>query len=117
MIILKYKKLFIFHEEVMLIDNINHKNIYSKIHFSDTSSKANKESSNFVNYIKKELGEISEIQKKATIDSEKFQLNQSDISLNDTMINLQKSAISIQMAIQIRNKIVSAYQEIMNQQI
>lgn len=102
----------------MFIDNINHQYINAKINLLDTNTKIQKkENDKFLDYIKTALGEISKIQNRAKVDSEKFTLNQSGVSLNDVMINLEKSSISIQMAIQIRNKVISAYQEIMNQQI
>ncbi|QIQ41686.1 MAG: flagellar hook-basal body complex protein FliE [Buchnera aphidicola (Microlophium carnosum)] len=102
----------------MFIDNINHQNINTKINLLDINTKTKKtESDKFMDYLKIALGEISKTQNHAKTDSEKFILNQSGISLNDVMINLEKSSISIQMAIQIRNKIVSAYQEIMSQQV
>ncbi|CAL4041979.1 Flagellar hook-basal body complex protein FliE [Buchnera aphidicola (Tetraneura ulmi)] len=37
-----------------------------------------------------------------------------NVSLHNLMIDLQKSSLSIQLAVQIRNKLVSAYKEIMN---
>jgi flagellar hook-basal body complex protein FliE len=101
----------------MFIDNINHQNIDTKTNLLDINIQKNKEPKNFINYVEAALKEISTVQNQANNDAEKFVLNQSEKSLNDVMINLQKSSISIQMAIQIRNKIVSAYQEIMNQQI
>ncbi|QCI17487.1 flagellar hook-basal body complex protein FliE [Buchnera aphidicola (Acyrthosiphon lactucae)] len=102
----------------MFINNIDHQNINTKINLLDINTKTQKtESDKFMDYIKIGLGEISKTQNHAKSDSEKFILNQSGVSLNDVMINLEKSSISMQMAIQIRNKIMSAYQEIMNQQI
>ncbi|MDK1009411.1 flagellar hook-basal body complex protein FliE, partial [Cronobacter sakazakii] len=38
-------------------------------------------------------------------------------ALNDVMVDLQKSSISLQMGIQVRNKLVAAYQDIMNMQV
>ncbi len=32
------------------------------------------------------------------------------ISLNDVMVDLQKSSVSLQMGVQVRNKLVAAYQ-------
>ncbi|AHG60295.1 flagellar hook-basal body complex protein FliE [Buchnera aphidicola] len=103
----------------MFIKNINYHNIHTKINFlnKNINTENNIESNHFIDYIKTALGEISNIQNNAKKDSEKFTLNQSGISLNDVMINLEKSTLSMQMAIQVRNKIISAYQEIMNQQI
>lgn len=103
----------------MFTNNINYHNIHTKINFLDKNIKTEKktESNHFINYLKTALGEVSNLQNNAKKDSEKFILNQSGISLNDIMINLEKSSLSMQLAIQVRNKIVSAYQEIMNQQI
>ena len=33
------------------------------------------------------------------------------------MVDLQKSSVSLQMGIQVRNKLVSAYQDVMNMQV
>ncbi|MBZ2280001.1 flagellar hook-basal body complex protein FliE, partial [Buchnera aphidicola] len=63
------------------------------------------------------LDEISKMQNDSDINAEKFTLNQSNSSLDDVMIDLQKSSISIQMIIQIRNKVMTAYQDIMNQAV
>ncbi|ALD15037.1 flagellar hook-basal body protein FliE [Buchnera aphidicola (Aphis glycines)] len=105
----------------MFIDNMHNENIYTKINFLNKDEKNNQnniqESNNFAQFFQKALGEVNNIQNRAQKNIEKFELNPSSISLNDVMINLQKSSISIQLAIQIRNKFISAYKEIMNQQI
>ena len=41
-------------------------------------------------------------------------MGDSSVSLSDAMISLQKSSIAFQQTVQVRNKLVSAYQEIMN---
>ena len=99
----------------MFIDN--DQNIYTKINFLDENNKDKRQSNNFINFFQKALGEISNVQNNLKKNVQKFQLNNSDISLNDLMIDLQKSSISIELAIQVRNRIISAYKEIMNQQI
>jgi flagellar hook-basal body complex protein FliE len=38
------------------------------------------------------------------------------VALNDVMVDMQKANISFQMGLQVRNKVVAAYQEIMNMQ-
>jgi hypothetical protein len=38
------------------------------------------------------------------------------VALNDVMTDLQKASVSLQMGIQVRNKLVSAYQEVMGMQ-
>lgn len=103
----------------MFIDNINNQRVHAKSNFldKDINTENNTESNNFFEYVKTALREISKVQNNAKTNTEKFDLNQSDISLNDIMLNLQKSSIALKMAIQIRNRIVSAYQEVMSQQI
>ncbi len=40
-----------------------------------------------------------------------------DVSIHSTMINLEKANISLEFMLQIRNKVIEAYQEIMRMQI
>jgi flagellar hook-basal body complex protein FliE len=40
-----------------------------------------------------------------------------NVNLSDVMISMQKASISFQGAIQVRNKLVSAYHDIMNMQV
>jgi flagellar hook-basal body complex protein FliE len=49
--------------------------------------------------------------------AEQFQLGTSNVSLEDTMVALQKANISFQAMVQVRNKVVAAYNDIMNMQI
>ena len=46
--------------------------------------------------------------------AQRFEMGDSTVSLSDAMISLQKSSIALQQTIQVRNNLVSAYQEIMN---
>lgn len=74
-------------------------------------------SHNFSNYIDNLLNSINLTQNNAKKNSQEFILEKPGVSLSDIMIDLQKSSISINMAVQIRNKVISAYQEIMNMQV
>lgn len=103
----------------MFIENINYQNFDKKINLlsENINTHKNTKNDNFIDCVKKVLGEISNVQNNTKTDTEKFLSNKSGASLNDIVINLEKSSISMQMAIQIRNKIISAYQEIMSQQV
>ena len=46
-----------------------------------------------------------------------FEMGDPNVDLADTMLALQKSSLSFQALSQVRNKLVSAYQEIMNMQV
>jgi len=106
----------------MFIDKINHQNINKKINLIDINKMQRPENNDkfndkFKEYIKIGLEILSKNDKKSKNSSEEFVLNKSGAPLNDVVIDLEKSSLSMQMAIQVRNKIMSAYQEIMNQQI
>ena len=63
------------------------------------------------------LDRISDTQTAARTQAEKFTLGEPGVALNDVMADLQKATVSLQMGIQVRNKLVSAYQEVMGMQV
>ncbi|WP_338564300.1 flagellar hook-basal body complex protein FliE [Erwinia sp. E_sp_B04_7] len=71
----------------------------------------------FAGAMKAALDKISDTQTAARAQAQDFELGKPGINLNDVMVDLQKSSVSMQMGIQVRNKLVSAYQEIMNMQV
>jgi len=68
----------------------------------------------FADEMKKTLERISTGQQHAAGQAEAFELGKPGVSLNDVMIDLQKANVGFQMGLQVRNKVVAAYQEIMN---
>lgn len=64
--------------------------------------------------LKRSLDGISGAQNAAHAQAEAFELGVPGVSLNDVMIDLQKAGIAFQTGIQVRNRLVAAYQEIMN---
>ncbi|MEZ3414439.1 flagellar hook-basal body complex protein FliE [Pantoea dispersa] len=67
--------------------------------------------------MKAALDKISATQTAARSQAQDFELGKPGIQLNDVMVDLQKSSISMQMGIQVRNKLVNAYSEIMSMQV
>ncbi|EBQ5462979.1 flagellar hook-basal body complex protein FliE [Salmonella enterica subsp. enterica] len=63
------------------------------------------------------LDRISDRQTTARVQAEKFTLGEPGIALNDVMADMQKASVSMQMGIQVRNKLVAAYQEVMSMQV
>ena len=49
--------------------------------------------------------------------SQKFSAGDTDTNLHEVMLSLQKANVSFQEMIQVRNKLVSAYQDVMNMQV
>jgi flagellar hook-basal body complex protein FliE len=47
----------------------------------------------------------------------RFQMEDPNVSLEQTMVAMQKSQIAFQSALQVRNRLVQAYSDIMNMQV
>jgi flagellar hook-basal body complex protein FliE len=66
---------------------------------------------------KNAINQVNETQQHAGELSKQFELGNPDIDVTDVMINLQKASVSFQAMTQVRNRLVSAYQEIMNMSV
>jgi len=60
---------------------------------------------------------VSDKSAEAQALSKRFTMGDDTVSLSDTMIAMQKSSIAFQATVQVRNKLVSAYHDIMNMQV
>ncbi len=69
--------------------------------------------SDFSELLIKSINSVNEVQKEAGRLSNAFVMGDSNISLAEVMIAKQKSSIAFEATLQIRNKLVSAYKEIM----
>ncbi|MDP2248272.1 MAG: flagellar hook-basal body complex protein FliE [Nitrosomonadales bacterium] len=68
----------------------------------------------FSSALKASLNHVNNAQVNAETLGKNFVLGDDKVSLSDVMIAGQKANISFQATIQVRNKLVSAYQDIMN---
>lgn len=75
------------------------------------------ERQNFAGLLKDSVNKVSEVQQHASAMAAAFEMGDPNVDLADTMLALQKSSLSFQALSQVRNKLVSAYQEIMNMQV
>lgn len=71
----------------------------------------------FANVLKSSLDGVNRTQREAEAMQQAFVLGDDKVSLSDTMIAMQKANISFQTAVQVRNKMVAAYNDIMNMQV
>ena len=69
----------------------------------------------FVGTLKDAIAHVNNLETGTQGELQKFMNNESD--LHSVMISLEKADLSFQMMMQVRNKIVSAYQEIMKTQV
>ena len=71
----------------------------------------------FSQALKSAIDQVNQAQQQAQQMAENFSTGQKDVNLQDVMINLQKANLSFQQMVQVRNKLVSAYHDIMNMQV
>ncbi len=71
----------------------------------------------FASVLKSSLDGVAQAQNQATQMQNAFVLGDDKVSLSDTMIAMQKANISFQTTIQVRNKVVAAYNDIMNMSV
>lgn len=66
----------------------------------------------FAAELQRSLSRVSEMQNTANAQTQAFQAGAPDVSLNDVMIDMQKAGIAFQATLQVRNRLLQAYQEI-----
>ena len=71
----------------------------------------------FAAALKSSLDSVNNAQSKADNMTQRFALGDDSVNLSDVMITMQKASIAFQATVQVRNKLVSAYQDIMNMQV
>ena len=68
--------------------------------------------SGFAATLKEAIGNVNELQKTSDVEMQKLATGRSD-NIHDVMIAAEKADIALKLMVQMRNKIIEAYQEIM----
>jgi flagellar hook-basal body complex protein FliE len=68
----------------------------------------------FTSVLKNSLDKVAQSQGEAQRLSRAFSVGDPETNLQDVVIAMQKSTISFQQAVQVRNRLVQAYHDIMN---
>jgi flagellar hook-basal body complex protein FliE len=71
----------------------------------------------FAAVLKSSLNSVAQAQNHAESMQQAFVLGDDKVSLSDVMIDMQKANISFQTTVQVRNKVIAAYNDIMNMQV
>lgn len=71
----------------------------------------------FARILQASLEQVSGAQQEASKLAAQFELGDPNANLQEVMVSLQKANISFQAMVQVRNKLVSAYHDIMNMQV
>ena len=71
----------------------------------------------FAQALTQALGAVSASQNEAVRLQREVQLDNPTVSLEETMIAMQKAQLGFQATLQVRNRLVQAYSDIMNMQV
>ena len=71
----------------------------------------------FAKILQNSIDQVNQTQQQAEGMAANFAAGDGNTNLQDVMISLQKANISFQEMVQVRNKLVSAYHDVMNMQI
>jgi flagellar hook-basal body complex protein FliE len=82
----------------------------------DRSPKDQVEEESFGAILKKSISEVNNLQNEADNAIQQFATGQGK-SIHETIIALEKADVSFKLLVEVRNKLVEAYQEIMRMQI
>lgn len=91
--------------------------IFKKIGSNDNKEDiGEKTSSSFGDLLKKKLDSVNENQIKAEETTQKFIQGEED-DIHKVMLNTEEAKMSLELAVQVRNKLVEAYQELSRTQL
>ncbi|WP_413789084.1 flagellar hook-basal body complex protein FliE [Bacillus kandeliae] len=71
---------------------------------------------NFASTLKNSINELNKLETESTQMTDKM-IRGEDVDLHQVLIASQKANVSMQFAMEVRNKVVEAYQEIMRMQM
>ncbi len=67
----------------------------------------------FTDSVKNILDQVNDVQTKSTQLQEAFQRGE-DVPLTDVVLGMQKSSLAFEATLQVRNKVLKAYEDILN---
>jgi flagellar hook-basal body complex protein FliE len=72
---------------------------------------------NFSSLLKQSIDKVNELQSSSSELGKAFELGDPNVSLAEVMIARQKSSVAFQSVLQVRNKLMEAYREVMSMQV
>jgi len=73
--------------------------------------------SGFTDALKQAVSAVNDQQSQADKLATAFQKGDPNVQMSQVMLSMQKANVSFQAMVEVRNRLVSAYQEIMNMQV
>ncbi len=74
-------------------------------------------SANFADLLSQSIAQVNELKKSGNALAQSFQKGDPNVQMSDVMVTMQKASVSFQAMVEVRNKLVSAYQDVMNMQV
>lgn len=71
----------------------------------------------FGDLMTKAINNVNEVQKKSSSMADAYEKGVAGVDITDVMIASQKASVSFQAMVQVRNKLVEAYKDVMNMPI
>ncbi len=101
-----------------MIDRLNVANSYKLVNspISNKTMNASEAHSQFSAFLKEAINHVNETQNASDKMTEKL-VRGENVDLHEVMISAEKSSVTLLTTIEIRNKVVEAYQEIMRMQV
>ena len=90
--------------------------VFDNFSKSEGPTKTEKSGASFSEVLKESIDKVGELEKEANQQTESLVKTQGQ-DIHNTMIAIEKADLSFQLMMQIRNKIINAYEEIMRMQV
>ncbi|ASJ37984.1 flagellar hook-basal body complex protein FliE [Vibrio vulnificus] len=100
----------------MRIDGFNSEMRAMMLEASNTTAPATgaKVSADFSTLLNQAINNVNSLQKSSSDLQTRFDRGDADVSLSDVMIARNKSSVAFEATVQVRNKLVEAYKDLMN---
>lgn len=72
---------------------------------------------NFSNLLQQSIDKVNELQQTSSQLGKAFEIGDANVSIAEVMIAKQKAGIAFQSVLQVRNKLMDAYREVMSMQV
>lgn len=107
-----------FVPDTKIFDNISGNKINTKdnAYSVDSNDKSSDEGQSFTSILKDKIDQVNDLQVKSDNDTENF-IKGDGTDVNQVMISGEEAKMSLELAVQVRNKILDAYQELNRMQL
>ncbi|MFJ4344810.1 flagellar hook-basal body complex protein FliE [Pseudomonas sp. NPDC089401] len=80
-------------------------------------NRASQATGSFAGELEASLQRINRLQQTASSQANAFQAGSAEVSLSDVMADSQKASVAFQMGVQVRNRLLTAYKDVMAMQV